>query len=188
MTTVTALLLILAFFVGEGRLRQGEAARTLEAGADDHGTTRRIGMSFGASLIAVAVSPLLDATGFGVLSEAVGWGGVVLMLVGLAVRVWAALTLGAWYTRTLRTSEAQRIVRSGPYRYVRHPGYAADILMWLGAGLAARSALALAFIAVVILSAYRARIAAEERMLVSAFGDDYGDWMRHSWRLVPFLY
>jgi Isoprenylcysteine carboxyl methyltransferase (ICMT) family len=53
----------------------------------------------------------------------VAWGGVALMGGGLVLRVWAARVLGAFYTRTLRTSAGQRVVAEGPYRLVRHPDH-----------------------------------------------------------------
>lgn len=42
---------------------------------------------------------------------------------GLALRVWSMRTLGAFYTRTLRTAQNQHVVDTGPYRMIRHPGY-----------------------------------------------------------------
>jgi protein-S-isoprenylcysteine O-methyltransferase Ste14 len=54
----------------------------------------------------------------------------------LAVRVSAARVLGAHYTRTLRTDGEQAVVSDRPNRYVRHPGYAGVLVMWLGYGLA----------------------------------------------------
>lgn len=63
------------------------------------------------------------------------------MAAGLVVRAWAARILGRFYTRTLRIAEDQPIIRRGPYRLVRHPGYAADLLLWLGLRLATRNAL-----------------------------------------------
>lgn len=34
------------------------------------------------------------------------------------VRIWAALTLGRYYTRTLRVTEGQSVVRSGSFRWL----------------------------------------------------------------------
>ncbi len=188
MTTVAALVILFAFFVLEGRLRQGADARSLETGAADRGTTRLIGAAFALAILLVLVSPLLGAAGIATLPGPIGWAGVALMLVALVGRVWAAQVLGTAYTRTLRTVAGQRVVRAGPYRLIRHPGYAADILLWLGAGLATMNWLALAIILVVIVAVYVRRIAAEERMLLEAFGDDYRDYARQTRRILPLLY
>jgi protein-S-isoprenylcysteine O-methyltransferase Ste14 len=63
------------------------------------------------------------------------WAGVGLCLLGLVVRALGMLTLGGSYARTLRTSSDQRLVTSGPYRWVRHPGYTGSIAVWVGAAL-----------------------------------------------------
>lgn len=63
MTTAAAVAILAAFFMIERRLRRRAEARSLEAGATDRGTTRLIGAAFGISLLAVLVSPLLNALG-----------------------------------------------------------------------------------------------------------------------------
>ena len=54
----------------------------------------------------------------------------------LALRIWASLVLGSFYTRTLRTTAEQRLIVEGPYRLIRNPGYLGDIFLLLGAGMA----------------------------------------------------
>jgi protein-S-isoprenylcysteine O-methyltransferase Ste14 len=81
--------------------------------------------------------------------------------------------------------------QGGPYRWVRHPGYAADLLMWLGFGLASRNGLVGGSIVLVMLTAYMRRIAAEEAMLVVHLGGAYGaykDYMRETSRVLPRVY
>ena len=131
---------------------------------------------------------MIDLTGVGVLGTEIAWIGVAIMLGGLGLRVWAALALGRFYTRTLRLTADQGVVRRGPYRIIRHPGYAGDIALWLGAALASRSLIILGLVAAIVLFAYVTRIAAEEQMLLAAFGDDYRSYAKRSWRLIPFVY
>jgi protein-S-isoprenylcysteine O-methyltransferase Ste14 len=187
-TTAIAVALLAAFVAIERRLRIGTAALSLETGAADRGTTRIIGAAFTLSLFAVAASVFLDRAGILLLGEPIGWLGVLVMLAGIGLRIWAARVLGSSYTRTLRAAAGQRLVREGPYRLIRHPGYAGSIAMWIGAGLATRNIAVVLFIAVVMALAYGARIAAEERMLAAVFAGDYRDYARRSWRLVPLIY
>src|SRR5258708_5328602 len=115
------------FFVTEPLLRQGKAARSRQAGPADGGSTPIIGAAFGLALVALLIAPLLNRRKIGRLhSESLAWGGIMAMLVGLALRIWASLVLGAFYTRTLQTSAQQHLIRKGPYRLVRHPGYLAN--------------------------------------------------------------
>ncbi len=137
-TTVLAYLLVGVFLITEGPLRQSSEARSLEAQASDRGSTRPIGAFFGAACVALLVAPLLNVVPLGGVGhpDLTGWVGVVIMVEGISLRVRANRALGAYYTRTLRTGPRQRIVRDGPYRLIRHPGYLGVMLMWVGAGLA----------------------------------------------------
>jgi isoprenylcysteine carboxyl methyltransferase (ICMT) family protein YpbQ len=123
-------LLFGGFIVLESALRQGEEARVARGGSQDQGTSRLLGAVYGAGLI---VMPLLSIVrGRRGVPAALG---PIVMLIAIGLRAWAAITLGRFYTRTLRTLSDQQVVRSGPYRFVRHPGYLGSLLMWLGFGL-----------------------------------------------------
>jgi protein-S-isoprenylcysteine O-methyltransferase Ste14 len=177
------------FFLAERLLRQGPNAASLEAGQSDQGTTRAIGRAFGQSLFALAVAPLLNRWRLGRLTvPGMAWGGIAAMVAGLTVRVWAARVLGAFYTRTLRTSATQSLVEEGPYRLVRHPGYLGVLLLWLGAGLASANLLVAGPITLSMGRAYRGRIRSEEAMLTNTFGEDYVAYTRRTWRLIPWVY
>jgi protein-S-isoprenylcysteine O-methyltransferase len=181
--------LIGCFVVVERALRQGKEARSLEEGVTDQGTTRAIGAAFGTSCLMLVMAPLLNRRRLGRFSRpAVAWSGIGAMAGGLALRIWAARVLGAYYTRTLRTSGGQRIVADGPYRLVRHPGYAGVILLWLGAGVATANWVATIVIGAAMGRAYRRRMVAEEAMLARAFAEDYPRYAGRTWRLIPWVY
>src|SRR5262249_22190025 len=118
----------------------------------------------------------------------IGWLGVVVMVGGLGLRLWAQAVLGRHYTTTLRHTDDQPIVRAGPYCLLRHPGYAGLLLAWVGAGLATANWAVASGIALLMLVAYGYRIAAEEAMMLSAFGDRYREYRARTWRLIPFVY
>jgi protein-S-isoprenylcysteine O-methyltransferase len=169
----------------EGRLRKGAEARTFHAGEQDQATTAAVGASFSLALVA---GPLLALSPRGRFPVRLGWTGVAIMTGGLALRVAAARVLGSHYTRTLRTDSDQPVVRSGPYRYVRHPGYAGVLAMWFGYGLALTSLPATLAASIPNVVAYLRRVDAEETMLVDSLGDAYLDYQRRTKRLVPGLY
>ena len=110
------------------------------------------------------------------------------MILGISLRVWANRTLGASYTRTLKTVQGQSIVSNGPYRVLRHPGYAGVLMMWLGAGVALRNWIALVFMVLFLGRAYLRRMKAEEEMLLTSIGETYRDYSRRTWRVIPFIY
>src|SRR5262245_28649529 len=96
------------------------------------------------------------------------------MLGGLALRWWVNAVLGRFSTSTLRLTKGQQIVRAGPYRLVRHPGYGGVLLLWAGAGLASQNGA----VAVIILSlmsvAYAYRIKSEDPCCRRALGTSTG--------------
>jgi protein-S-isoprenylcysteine O-methyltransferase Ste14 len=180
---------LLAFFlITEPLLRKGEEARGWQAGPADRGSTKFIGATFGFAFIAVLIAPLLNRLSIGHLRrKELAWGGVITMLAGIALRIWATQVLGAFYTRTLCTSEQQHLVTEGPYRVIRHPGYLADLLMWLGAGFATANWLVPLSLAIPMMGAYWYRIQVEEAMLSTTL-QEYPAYTRRTWRLVPFLF
>jgi protein-S-isoprenylcysteine O-methyltransferase Ste14 len=68
---------------------------------------------------------------------------------------------------------------------VRHPNYAALLIVACGIALGLASPLALAATFMLWLPIVIVRIVREERMLVERFGDPYLDYRRRTWRLVP---
>lgn len=177
------------FFVLEPFLRQGKAASSLQEGPADRGSTRLIGASIGLALFVLLVAPLLNRWKIGHFhSKMLAWSGIMAMLAGLVLRIWAIRVLGAFYTRTLRTSTQQHLVSKGPYRLIRHPGYLADLLLWLGAGFATSNWIVPMSLAVPMMGAYWYRMQVEEAMLADAFPQEYSDYTSHTWRFIPLLY
>jgi protein-S-isoprenylcysteine O-methyltransferase Ste14 len=70
--------------------------------------------------------------------------GIVTMIGGLLLVAWA-MGQNPHFETTVRiqTDQQHRVIQSGPYRIVRHPGYVAAILIFIGMGLVLDSAWAL---------------------------------------------
>ena len=175
--------LVIVFLVAERALRRGQAARTWTASPSDRNTTRAIVLSF---LVTGFGAPLL-ALPSGRLPMAVGLAGLGVMLAGLAFRVWAAVVLGLFYTRTLRVLEDHELITAGPYAIIRHPGYLGSMMLWVGYSLAWVNAISL-IVLIAIVAAYWYRIQTEERMLLFSLGEGYQEYRRRTWRLIPFVW
>ncbi|MEW1546272.1 methyltransferase family protein [Streptomyces tsukubensis] len=167
------------------RSRTDAESASWRGGAADRGTTRLLLAAYAA---AVLVNVVLGAAGVGELPLWPRWAGIVMIAAGLALRAWGMRTLGAHYTRTLRTTGGQRLVTDGPYRFVRHPGYCGSLLVWSGYSLGLGNAIAWGVVTVGLLFVYGRRITAEEEMLLAAFGAEYEEYRSRTRRLVPFLY
>ncbi|MFJ8228720.1 methyltransferase family protein [Streptomyces sp. NPDC094448] len=167
------------------RSRADADSATWRGGTADRGTTRLLLAAYAA---AVLVNAVLGAVGIGELPGWPRWAGIAMIAAGLALRAWGMHTLGVHYTRTLRTTGGQRLVTDGPYRYIRHPGYCGSLLVWSGYSLGLGNGIAWGVVTVGLLFVYGRRIAAEEEMLLAAFGAEYEEYRSRTRRLVPFLY
>lgn len=185
-----ALLLLVVFLLTERAVRQGDEARDTTRGQHDAGSSVAIVVAYGLSIAAVGFAPFFNARGIGniALPDWVAWLGVALMVAGIALRIWANRVLGAYYTRTLRIQSGQSVVRAGPYRLIRHPGYTGALLMWFGAILATRNWITLVVVGVSVVGVYLYRITTEERMLASALGGDYQVYMADTKRVIPWVW
>jgi protein-S-isoprenylcysteine O-methyltransferase Ste14 len=114
--------------------------------------------------------------------------GICFMLLGIALRWYSAGTLGKYFTFDVAIQTGQTLVEVGPYRYIRHPSYSGALLTLFGFGLALGNWLGLAANLSCMGFAYAYRISVEEAALASALGESYKQYMRRTWRLVPFLF
>jgi protein-S-isoprenylcysteine O-methyltransferase Ste14 len=172
------------FFAIEVVVRQPGSAASLAASADDQRTTQKIVAAYAAG---AALAPIVRHSRFGRLPRSAAPLGLALEVSGLALRAWSMRTLGASYSRTLRTGEAQPLVDDGPYRLVRHPGYAGSLLTWSGFAMASRSLPVVVLVSGLLGWAYRDRIRAEEDLLRREL-PGYEDYARRTWRLVPCVW
>ena len=114
--------------------------------------------------------------------------GLSLLIIGFGVRGAAIIGLGKYFTGTVLIKHDHRLIRSGLYKYVRHPAYAGTLLAHLGLGLSFSNWFTLGFSSIPFIAAALYRMHVEERALQEAFGADYHDYARTAKRLIPKLY
>jgi protein-S-isoprenylcysteine O-methyltransferase len=185
---VAALAILALQLLWEAVLRRGRAKR-VAIEASDRGTTLLTTALPLLVLAAALPARIWLEPGRVTPMGAAGWGLVGVMLAGSALRAWSMRSLGEFFTRTLVTFHDHRLVERGPYRWVRNPGYLAQLLVVVPAvAILSANALYLGAFALIYVEIYRRRIAAEERMLCARFGEEFERYRRRTWRLVPFLY
>lgn len=163
----------------------------------------RLGLRLGSlesdrgSALAVVVSGLMGlnvafATSWlGILPVApawIQWLGLALMVAGLALRIVSIIWLGPMFTRFVQIVPGHRLVRSGPYRFTRHPSYSGLLLFFLGVGLALGDWASVAALVLLPPVGIIYRIKVEEEALEEAFGEEYRAYRREVRGLVPFLF
>jgi protein-S-isoprenylcysteine O-methyltransferase Ste14 len=95
--------------------------------------------------------------------------GIPLLVVGALGFAWSAWALGRSLTPYPKPREIGVLVRHGPYRYVRHPMYAAGALFFLGLGLSTTVPATAAAVALALLWWRKAVV--EERYLDERFAE-----------------
>ncbi len=155
----------------------------------DKGSTGVIvwGNTLGMTLCFVAAYRVPAAT-FATGRIAAFWAGVLLIVIGALMRQHCFRTLGVSFRPTVKVEEKQAVVERGLYRWIRHPSYLAGLVLFLGIAVALTNWASVAIVFVMFAAVYGYRIHVEERALVETIGEPYRDYMRRTWRLVPFIF
>ncbi|MBD9357249.1 isoprenylcysteine carboxylmethyltransferase family protein [Methylomonas sp. EbA] len=113
---------------------------------------------------------------------------MLLFAAGLYLRYLAVLKLGRFFTTNVAIQQEHRLIKVGPYRWLRHPAYTGLLLALFAAGVAMGDFIALVCLLVPTVWAFTRRIDIEERMLLAEFGSVYADFCAVTWRLLPWVY
>jgi protein-S-isoprenylcysteine O-methyltransferase Ste14 len=143
-------------------------------------------LALAALLLVLPMGPPLGAR-FLPDSALASWLGAGLTAAGLGFAAWARVHIAGNWSGTVTLKEDHELVRSGPYRWVRHPIYSGLLLAFAGSGLATgewRGALAWL---IALLALWR-KSRLEERWLAEQFGADYARYRREVAALVPGIY
>jgi protein-S-isoprenylcysteine O-methyltransferase Ste14 len=119
--------------------------------------------------------------------EATRWLGVVLFILGGALRIWPVFVLRHRFSGLVAIQPAHRLETGGIYGVIRHPSYLGLLVNSVGWALAFRSGVGL-LLAALLLPPLLARIRAEEALLRAAFGAEYDAYCARTSRLIPGLY
>jgi protein-S-isoprenylcysteine O-methyltransferase Ste14 len=114
--------------------------------------------------------------------------GIIVLLSGSLFRFYSMRVLGRFFTYDVAISEGQHVVERGPYRWLRHPSYLGSLIAEIGFGMTMTNWLSIFLPALCLAAAYAYRIGLEERVLVEGLGDSYREYIKRTWRLIPFVY
>jgi protein-S-isoprenylcysteine O-methyltransferase Ste14 len=112
--------------------------------------------------------------------------GLTIQALSILLAAWARRHLGRNWSGAITVASGHQLVRTGPYRLIRHPIYSAILGLFVGTVLVSGQLHALLGL-LVVSAAYWRKIRLEERNLVELFGPDYDAYRRESWMLFPGL-
>jgi len=114
--------------------------------------------------------------------------GFSLFIIGLILQGVAEATLGKYYLPSIGTVEGQKIIKNGIYKYIRHPGYLGEILIFFGLGFVTYSLLGILGAFIVTLMVYAGEVIPEEKYMLEKFGKEYEEYMKETFRFIPYIF
>ena len=117
-------------------------------------------------------------------SNAVAVAGFLVALTGLAIAIWARVYLGRYWSDKVVLQQDHKLVRTGPYAYMRHPIYTGVLL-----GIAGTAVIlgeirgVVAFL--LLLSNYAIKAKQEEKLLAGEFGEEFSIHRKEAGFLFP---
>lgn len=101
---------------------------------------------------------------------------------------WIFRNIGRNISETVLTKSDHELVTSGPYKWVRHPLYASALLLLFSLSLIAANWFIFLYCVVGLVVFRIVVIPAEEQQLITAFGEDYKRYQRHTGALTPKIF
>jgi len=120
-------------------------------------------------------------------AQAIAIAAIAITLAGMAFAVWARVNLGSNWSSVPTIKDKHQLIRSGPYRLVRHPIYSGILLAMMGTFLAngkVRGALAI----ILLWIGWLVKSRMEEKFMVRTFGAEYEEYSRSTGGLFPRLH
>jgi protein-S-isoprenylcysteine O-methyltransferase Ste14 len=112
--------------------------------------------------------------------------GIAIQAAALALAIWARRHLGSNWSAAVVAKVDHQLVRSGPYKLIRHPIYTAMLGNHIGVAIASgewHAAVAVAMLGL----AYVRKIHLEEQIMHRVFGTEHDAYRSNSWALIPWV-
>ena len=94
--------------------------------------------------------------------------------------------LGRNWSGVVTVKQDHELIRSGPYRYVRHPIYTGLLIAFAGSAIARGEWRGILALAIVFAALWR-KLRLEERWMIETFGDAYLRYRAEVRALIPFV-
>ncbi|MCQ1536080.1 hypothetical protein FTO70_10390 [Methanosarcina sp. KYL-1] len=101
--------------------------------------------------------------------------GAALTLLGTGLRAWGLWTLGKYFSAHIEIKADHELVETGPYKFIRHPAYAGNILQAVGIPLILNAYFSMS-ISAVLIALFLYRLKLEEEVLAREV-KGYGAYM-----------
>jgi protein-S-isoprenylcysteine O-methyltransferase Ste14 len=115
-----------------------------------------------------------------------GWLGLAITILGFALTIWARAILGGNWSGEVTIKVDHELIRTGPYRIVRHPIYTGILMAFTGSALLYDQWRG--FVVVILFwIAFTIKRLKEEQFMRQTFGDQYVEYTRTTGAIFPTL-
>jgi protein-S-isoprenylcysteine O-methyltransferase Ste14 len=114
--------------------------------------------------------------------------GMALFVIGLMIRIHSILTLKQFFTYSVAKVENHKIIETGLYKFIRHPGYLGQLFIFIGISTSISNWLSILLMMIPVTLGYLYRINIEERFMLEQLGEDYLSYQGRTKRIIPMIY
>lgn len=114
--------------------------------------------------------------------------GMSLIVIGMMIRIHSILTLRQFFTYSVAKVENQQVIESGLYKFIRHPGYLGQMIIFMGIAISMSNWVSIPAMMIPVTIAYLYRIKVEEKFMIEQLGEKYTDYQNRTKGLIPMIY
>ncbi|OGS21134.1 MAG: hypothetical protein A3J83_00750 [Elusimicrobia bacterium RIFOXYA2_FULL_40_6] len=148
-------------------------------------TTYLMPISYLIFVIAVVVEYLVIKREMNMMVTAIG---LSLWISRFFIKFWGARTLGKFWSSHIEIRDSHKLVNTGPYKYLRHPVYFSNIIDFIGLPMITNSYYVLFSGTIIMILLMILRIPFEEKALISKLGDEYKEYQKETYAVIPFIF
>ena len=107
---------------------------------------------------------------------------------GLLIRIQSILTLKQYFTYSVAQTEDHKLIETGLYKIIRHPGYLGQLIIFAGISISLSNWLSVLLMMIPVTIGYIYRIKVEERFMIEQMGESYLNYQERTKRIIPMIY
>ncbi len=113
--------------------------------------------------------------------------GILFSLIGYLIRLFSMLHLKNNFS--WRVICPSKIIKTGIYKYIRHPMYFGGLILFFGLFIIATKQIMFPLlITIYTFNFYVDRIDREEQLMIFTYGNEYLEYMKKTKTIIPFIF
>lgn len=111
--------------------------------------------------------------------------GTILLLLRFFLKKWSVKVLGKYWSAHVEIRDSHQLIKTGPYRYLRHPAYLSNMIEVLGVPMLMNSWYTLFSVSLICIVLELLRIQIEEETMLKKFGEEYKKYKEETYAFFP---